>query len=40
MLRFCVLMGCALCGGFLPRRLHSSLDRVVEWAATSPDRTS
>jgi hypothetical protein len=38
MLRFCVFLACALCGGFVPHRLHPRLARVIEWATTTPER--
>ncbi len=31
-MRFLVLMGCAMVGGFLPERHHPKLARWIDWA--------
>jgi len=39
MLRLCVLLACALCGGFIPSRMHPRLALIIEWATTAPGQT-
>ena len=36
MMKLCVLIACALCGGFVPYRLHPKLAMIVEWATAKP----
>ncbi len=38
MVRLFVMILCALCGGFVPHRLHPRLAQIVEWATATPER--